>query len=412
MERYFVNPEVKKSSVILILINFIFLLATLTMTKLNNDKLKAGYIKSLGAITEKVSEKNPELLQYIVPSVTREVEAKDAEKGMKILKEYGLTEDLENKLFPYVNEAVTSNYYYIIALFLIMTMLLFIINYFQYVYFYKRARSISKAAKMVIEGQYDISIDEDKEGDFSKLARSFNSMRGIIRNNLESLNKEKQFLVNLLSDISHQLKTPLASMILYNDILLTKELSKEKKQLFLGNNKKQLYRMDWLIKSILKLARLDARAIEFSKEKISLNETIENSIYELKEKADEARVAVSLKQASNINFNHDRRWMEEALINIIKNDIEHTKAGGKVEVELIENPIYVRIEIVDNGEGINKADLPNIFKRFYKAKNSKSDSVGIGLALSKAIIEAHDGMIDVQSEVGHGTKFTITFLKY
>lgn len=412
MERYFVNPEVKKSSVILILINLIFLIATLTMTKMNNDNLKAGYVRSLGAVIEKVSEKNPELIQYIVPSVTKEVQTKDAEKGMKILKEYGLTQDLENKLFPYVNKAITSDYYYIIALFLIMTMLFFIINYFQYVYFYKRVRNISKAAKMVVEGQYDISIDEDKEGDFSKLANSFNSMRGIIRNNLESLNKEKQFLVNLLSDISHQLKTPLASMILYNDILLTKELSKEKKQLFLENNKKQLYRMDWLIKSILKLARLDARAIEFSKEKISLNETIENSIYELKEKADEAMVAVILKQASNINFNHDRRWMEEALINIIKNDIEHTKPSGKVEVELIENPIYVRIEIVDNGEGMSKADLPNIFKRFYKAKNSKSDSVGIGLALSKAIIKAHDGIIDVQSEVGHGTKFTITFLKY
>jgi len=352
------------------------------------------------------------LLQSIVPSVTKEVQTKDAERGIKILKEYGLTEDLENKLFPYVNKAITSNYYYIIVLFLIMTMLLFTINYFQYVYFYKRARSISKAAKMVIEGQYDISIDEDKEGDFSKLSNSFNSMRGIIRNNLESLNKEKQFLVNLLSDISHQLKTPLASMILYNDILLTKELSKEKKQLFLENNKKQLYRMDWLIKSILKLARLDARAIEFLKEKISLNETIENSIYELKEKSDKANVALVLKQVPDISFNHDRRWMEEALINIMKNDIEHTKAGGKVEIELIENPIYVRIEIVDNGEGINKTDLPNIFKRFYKAKNSKSDSVGIGLALSKSIIEAHDGMIEVQSEVGRGTKFIITFIKY
>lgn len=412
MERYFVNPELKKSSVILILINFIFLLATLTMTKINNDNLKAGYVKSLGAVTEKISERNPKLLQYIIPSVTKEAQAKDAEKGIKILKEYGLTEDLENKLFPYVNKSITIDYYYIIALSLIMAILLFIINYFQCVYFYKMARKISKAAKMVIEGQYDISIDEDKEGDFSKLANSFNSMRGIIRNNLESLNKEKQFLVNLLSDISHQLKTPLASMILYNDILLTKELSKEKKQLFLENNKKQLYRMDWLIKSILKLARLDARAIEFLKEKISLNETVQNSIDVLSEKAYEAKVSVTLKETDNIKFSHDRRWMEEAFINIIKNDIEHTPAGGEVKVELIENPIYVRVQIVDTGEGISKADLPSIFKRFYKAKNSKSDSIGIGLALSKAIIEAHDGMIEVQSEIGHGTKFIITFLKY
>lgn len=412
MERYFVNPELKKSSVILVFINCIFLLATLTMTKINSDNLKAGYVRSLGAVTEKVNEKNPELLQYIIPSVTKEVQVKDAEKGMKILKEYGLTEDLENKLFPYVNKVITSNYYYIIALFLIMTVLLLVINYFQYVYFYKKARNISKAAKMVVEGQYDILIDEDKEGDFSKLAHSFNSMRGIIRNNLESLNKEKQFLVNLLSDISHQLKTPLASMILYNDILLTKELTREKRQLFLENNKKQLYRMDWLIKSILKLARLDARAIEFSKENISLNQTVQNSIDALSEKAYDAKVSVTLKKTDNIKFSHDTRWMEEAFINIIKNDIEHTSAGGEVKVELIDNPIYVRVQIIDTGEGISKADLPNIFKRFYKAKNSKSDSVGIGLALSKSIIEAHGGMIEAQSEIGNGTKFIITFLKY
>lgn len=412
MGRYFVNPELKKSSVILVLINLVFLFVNLTMTKINNDNLKAGYVKSIGVVTEKVSEKNPELLQYIIPLVTKEVQTKDAENGMKILKEYGLTEDLENKLFPYVNKAISSNYYCIIVLFLAITIILFIINYFQYVYFYKMAKKISKAAKMVIEGQYDISIDENKEGDFSKLADSFNSMRGIIRNNLESLNKEKQFLINLLSDISHQLKTPLSSMILYNDILLTKDLPKEKRQLFLENNKKQLYRMDWLIKSILKLARLDARAIEFLKKDISLNDTVENSINGLKEKADEAGITIRLKKDDDVKFNHDRRWMEEAFINIIKNAIEHTKAGGKVEVELIENPIYVRVQIADTGEGISKADLPNIFKRFYKAKNSSSDSVGIGLALSKSIIEAHNGIIEAQSEIGCGTQFTITFLKY
>ncbi|KOF56054.1 hypothetical protein AGR56_03565 [Clostridium sp. DMHC 10] len=115
-----------------------------------------------------------------------------------------------------------------------MSALLFLINYFEYAYFYERIRKITKAAKKVIEGQYDIAIDEDKEGDFSKLANSFNSMKGVIRNNIDSLNKEKQFLVNLLSDISHQLKTPLSSMILYNDILLTKELSKEKKTVISG----------------------------------------------------------------------------------------------------------------------------------------------------------------------------------
>ncbi|MFL0249366.1 ATP-binding protein [Clostridium neuense] len=412
MGKYFINPELKKSSAILLFINFIFLLITLIMIKVNNNNLKLGYIKSIGTITEKINEKNPELLQYVIPSVTKKGKTRESEEGIKILKEYGLTVDLEDKLFPYVNESIINNNYYIITLFLIMSAILFIINYFEHIYFYKRMRKISKAAKMVVEGKYDTLIDEDREGDFSKLSNSFNSMRGIIRNNIDSLNKEKQFLINLLSDISHQLKTPLSSMILYNDILLTKELSKEKRQLFLENNKKQLYRMDWLIKSILKLARLDARAIEFLKNDISLNETVENSINALKEKANEAGIFVMLKKSDDVKFKHDRRWMEEAFINIIKNAIEHTKAGGKVEVELIENPIYVRIQIFDTGEGISKADLPNIFKRFYKAKNSSSDSVGIGLALSKSIIEAHNGIIEAQSKIGYGTKFIITFLKY
>ncbi|MCD2345545.1 HAMP domain-containing sensor histidine kinase [Clostridium guangxiense] len=412
MGKYFVNPELKKSSIILLFINCIFLITTLAIIKINNDNLKEGYIKSIGVITEKINEKNPELLQYIIPSVTKEAQTKDAESGIKILKQYGLTKDLEDRLFPYVNKAILNNIYCIIILFFIMSALLFLINYFEYAYFYERIRKITKAAKKVIEGQYDIAIDEDKEGDFSKLANSFNSMKGVIRNNIDSLNKEKQFLVNLLSDISHQLKTPLSSMILYNDILLTKELSKEKRQLFLENNKKQLYRMDWLIKSILKLARLDARAIEFSKESISLNETIENSIDALREKAGEAKVSVIFKKTDDINFEHDRRWMEEAFINIIKNDIEHTPGGGEIKIDIIENSIYVRIEIVDTGEGISKADLPNVFKRFYKAKNSSSNSVGIGLSLSKSIIEAHNGIIEVQSKLKIGSKFIITFLKY
>lgn len=111
-------------------------------------------------------------------------------------------------------------------------------------------------------------------------------------------------------------------------------------------------------------------------------------------------------------MNHDRLWLEEALNNIIKNGIEHTQSGGEIKIQLLENPLYKKIIIEDNGEGIKEEDLPNIFKRFYKAKASKkNDSVGIGLALSKSIVEAHDGSIEVESRVGEGTKFSIIFLK-
>jgi signal transduction histidine kinase len=413
MKSYFNNPEIKISSTILILVNILFMVITISTLKLYHDNLKKDYIKSLGAITVRVSEKNPELKNEIIPLITKEVSASEAEQGEHILAQYGLTKSLDNQLFPYLNKTVVKNTYSIIGIFIIMAIIFFIFNYIQNVYFYKRIRRLTFGAKRVVEGEYDISISEDKEGDMSKLAASFNSMRGIIRNNLDELKNEKKFLVDLLSDISHQLKTPLSSMIVYNDILLTKELSKEQSNTFLLSNKNQLYRMNWLIKSILKLARLDAKAIEFDKENQSLNETIEDSVEALQGKALEAKVEINFKESEQIIFEHDSAWLQEALINIIKNSIEHTEKNGKINIYLSENPIYRRIIIEDNGEGISEKDLPNIFKRFYRAKTSNnSESVGIGLALSKSIIEAHGGMIEAQSKLGEGTRFSITFVKY
>lgn len=381
--------------------------------KFHDDNLKEGYIKSLGAITARVVQKDPELGKEIMPLITKEVSEEEATNGKLLLKQYGLTENLESELFPYINAAVFKNIYSITTLFIIMTLMFFLLNYFQYGFFYKKIRKITLGAKKVVEGQYDLSIREDREGDFSKMANAFNSMREIIRNNISELNEEKQFLVDLLSDISHQLKTPLSSMIVYNDIMMNKELTKEQRHIFLLNNQNQLNRMNWMIQSILKLAKLDANAIEFDKEKQSLNETVQDAIDALESRAFQENVKVVFKEKEEIFFEHDRLWLEEALINIIKNGIEHTPKGGKVSIELTNSLVYQRVTVKDSGEGIREEDLPNIFKRFYKAKTSKkSDSVGIGLALAKSIVEAHNGMIEAESVVGVGTKFTITFLKY
>ena len=200
-------------------------------------------------------------------------------------------------------------------------------------------------------------------------------------------------------------------MIVYNDILLERELPKDKMATILLSNQEQLNRMRWLIQSILKLARLDANAITFDKENFCINETIQNSIDALEVNLDKKNIKLSFKDNGEIFFVHDTLWLEEAFTNIIKNSIEHTSEFGDITIELIENPIYIRVEIIDNGEGIREEDLPNIFKRFYKTKTSrKRDSIGIGLALAKSIIEAHGGIIEVQSKLDEGTRFTITFL--
>jgi signal transduction histidine kinase len=412
MKRYFSNPELKISSVILFSIVILFLACTLIFQRFYYNSLKEAYIKSTGTVIARAVEINPGLEKELVPIITREISKEEAFIASELLRQYGLTENLETELFPYMNNASASNNYFIILLFITMALLLFIFNYMQYGFFYSRIKRLTIGARKVVEGDFDITINENKEGDLSKLAVAFNSMREIIRNNISELKKEKQFLVHLLSDISHQLKTPLSSMIVYNDIMLNKELSKEQSKTFLQNNQNQLNRMQHLIQSILKLAKIDAKAIELNKENQSLNETIQEAIDTLGNKAAQHNIEVNFIEKDEISFVHDSLWLQEALINIIKNGIEHNKDGGEVSISLIENPVYTRVIIEDTGEGIREEDLPNIFKRFYKAKTSKkSDSVGIGLALSKAIVEAHGGIIEATSEIGVGTRFVLTFLK-
>jgi len=413
MKRYFTNPELKMSSVILFLLMVLFLITNIFVQNNYYNNLKDDYIKGVGAVAARVVEYNPGIEKEVMQLVTKEISKEEETKGIALLSEYGLTGDLENELFPYINNTYMKNNYFTALVFMMMTAFVLVLNYLQHVFFYKRIRRITVGARKVVDGEYDITINENKEGDLSKLAVAFNYMRETIRNNISELKKEKKFLVELLSDISHQLKTPLSSMIIYNDIMLSKELSKEQSRTFLLNNQNQLNRMHQLIQSMLKMAKIDAKAIELERENQSINETIQEAIDSLESKALEHNIKVQLIEKGEISFEHDRLWIQEALMNIIKNGIEHTQKGGEVNIKISQNPIYTRIIIEDTGAGISEDDLPNIFKRFYKTKNSKkSDSIGIGLALAKSIVEAHNGIIEAQSKVGTGTKFILTFLKH
>lgn len=413
MKRYFNNPEIKKSSASFIFVMTIFLVCNFIIMIVHNEKLKDDYIKVFASVTAKIVETDPKLEKEIVPLLVREVTPQEEEKGRGILRQYGLSETLDTSLFPYIKGSFKSMELSIISIGLILTVILFILNYLQYGYFYELMRNFSSAAKRIVEGDYNLKLSEEKEGDLSKFTSSFNSMGEVIRGNIYALNKEKSFLVNLLSDISHQLKTPLSTMILYNDILLNKNLTKEQEIDFLKNNENQLNRMRWLILNLLKLAKIDANAIELEIENQNLNETIEDVLENIESKALESKVKVEFIQRDIIYLKHDRLWLQEALINIVKNGIEHSGEGGRVSVNVEDNPIYTRIVIANTGEAIPEEELPHIFKRFYKGKKSaKSDSIGIGLALAKAIIERHGGYIEVYSKDLEETKFIITFLKY
>ncbi|MDP4089588.1 MAG: HAMP domain-containing sensor histidine kinase, partial [Bacillota bacterium] len=361
MKGYFINNELKKSTAVLISMMFLFLLTVMTALRFHHQQLKQDYIERMGVVTLRLLQKDPKMEKEIMPLITREISVEEVDEGQALLKQYGLTTGLEDTFFPYVNKAAGNNYVSIALIFTVFSSILFTFNYYQHGFFYKRIRNLTQAAKMVIEGDFDITIYENREGDLSKLAVAFNSMKEIIRENISDLKKEKQFLADILSDISHQLKTPLASLLVYNDILLHKRVNEEERHTFLENSQNNLYRMRRLIFSLLKLAKLDAKAIQLDKEELSLNETIQEVVDTMESKAQEGKVKIVFQEKGEVYFNHDRLWLEEALINIVKNGIEHTPEGGSINVRLTETPVYRRIEIEDTGEGIREEDLPKIF---------------------------------------------------
>lgn len=274
---------------------------------------------------------------------------------------------------------------------------------------YKDIEALNSYLSKVLMGNYDLDIQKNEEGELSILQNNIYKATVLLQEKNEQLEKEKTYLVDMLANISHQLKTPLTSVVMMNDLILREE-SEKKRQEFIEIEQSQINKMNWLIKNLLKLSKLDAGTIQLKEENVSVTELIEESLAPFMIQMDLSDICVEKKLNDSI-LRIDKGWTAEALGNIIKNCIEHMDNGGHLEIESMENNLYQVIFIRDNGCGIDKEDLPHIFERFYRGKGSKKDSVGIGLALSKSIINKERGVVIVTSEVGCGTCFEIRFSK-
>ena len=223
--------------------------------------------------------------------------------------------------------------------------------------------------------------------------------------------KQKKYMVDMLSDISHQIKTPMTAITLMTELLSAPELSDEKRMDYVEKINQQTNRITWLVRNLLTLSQLEADMLELKKEEQDLKEMF-NSIMDTFEIMAEVKgVELCMDCPEGIIFCCDKQWTREAVSNIVKNCIEHTNEGGSVRVSAMQNNIATEIVIQDTGEGIPKEHLPNIFKRFYKASGSSNSSVGIGLSMSKQIIMRQNGTINVESEVGVGSRFVIKMYK-
>lgn len=274
---------------------------------------------------------------------------------------------------------------------------------------YKKIADLNNYLSLVCAGNYLIDIKDNTEGELSILKNNLYKVIVLLRSKNELLEKDKIYLADSLADISHQLKTPLTSLMVMVD-LLKDEKNIDKQKEFISIIEIQISKIKWLVENLLKLSKLDAGTIKFKKEKIDVLSVITKSLSPFLVQMEMKNISLETT-INDFSFTGDLNWTSEAVENIIKNCIEHTDDNGKLNIETGVTNIYSYIKITDNGCGIKKKDLPHIFERFYQGENSSKESVGIGLALAKTIVENQGGSIEVTSEENVGTEFIIKFNK-
>lgn len=272
-----------------------------------------------------------------------------------------------------------------------------------------KLQQLNTYLSLICAGKYDLDIADNEEGEISILKNNLYKVIVLLRSQNAMLEKDKVYLADALANISHQLKTPLTSMMVMTE-LLEREQDEAKRKQFVETIDKQLEKMKWLITYLLKLSKLDAGTIVFHTDEIALEEVLEASIEPYLLTMDLRNIHVEKGKLEG-TIQGDFNWTCEAVGNIVKNCMEHMEDGGHLYVETKDYSLYQSLILRDDGCGIEKDELPHIFKRFYNGKREKKDSVGIGLALSKAIVEKEEGKILVKSEVGKGTEFEIRFYK-
>ena len=408
MFRY--NVEMKSFIRRFIILVFTALILCNVVTILSLNIIKDKVVENNQAIIGNILTDRPDLEEEIIDIITQGNSKENIELGRKILSKYNYNSNITLKNEPIINESTkyifNINWIYI-CIILILSMIL-ALSYFKKIY--DDIKDMTDYVYNSSEGRNFEMKNRNQEGQMGLLKTELIKMTNILKEKVELLNNEKIFLNNTISDISHQLKTPMTSLIILND-LMYEDLTKETKIEFLDKMKSQLNRMEWLVKSMLKLSKVEAKVIDFEQKEVRMNELIKRSVASSLIPMEIKDIKLNISGDENTSYKGDINWSSEAFVNIIKNCVEHTPQGGKIDINYNQNPLYCEVVIKDSGEGIDKKDLPHIFKRFYKGKTSKEDSVGIGLAMAKSIIESQNGDIYVESEKNKGTEFHIIFHK-
>lgn len=261
----------------------------------------------------------------------------------------------------------------------------------------------------ILHEDVHISFEKYEEGELAILESEVQKMVVRLREQQQQLLDDKMYLAESIADISHQIRTPLTSINLLVSFLSEPDITEEKRQKTIRELYELLSRIDWLITTLLKISKLDAGTIQLKQEEMTMKTLIQQSVEPLLVPI-ELRGQVLQIEAQG-RFEGDLNWTSEAIGNIVKNCMEHTPAGGKLHISATENALYQEIIIEDTGSGIAPEDLPHIFERFYKGKNSSDKSFGVGLALARGIINTQNGTVKAENKKEGGARFMIRFYK-
>lgn len=395
------NKTIKKYILSLIILLIFNVSLIFILNRYEYKMYTKNYNDKINSIISNIKNRYPNIEESdIIEIINNEEDSED------ILSNYGIDSITKNDK---VNNKIR-----IISLIIIITFDSLIILIF-YLYDKNKSKKIKEITKMISKinnRQFDIDINDFNEGELSILKNEISKTTIMLRQVADNSINDKLNLKDSLGDISHQLKTPLTSItIMIDNILDNPDMNEKTRKKFLINIKREILNINFLVMSLLKLSKFDANVVKFNKESVYLKDIIIESIKNVSMIKELKNITIKVSGDDNIKLFCDFKWQVESITNILKNSIEHTSEYGTVEVNYSENKLYTRILIKDNGKGIDSDDLPHIFDRFYKGKNGSDDSFGIGLSLSKTIIEKEGGSITVKSTPNIGTIFTIKYLK-
>lgn len=399
--------ELKKMCITSCVVIIIFLITFSILIYKQYKTYTYNFNQKIAGIIDNVLEKYPDIEKREIVEILNSSDKTNNE----ILKEYGIELDKDSVILE--NNTDFQKFIIIDISTLILFILILSIIFFKYNHSEsKKINEITKYIEEINRGNYKLNIEENTEDELSILKNELYKITIMLKEVAENSQKDKTTLKDSLSDISHQIKTPITSILIMLDNILSDEnMPEDIKKDFIKDIKREIINIKFLVESILKLSKIDSNSIKFIKKEVFIKDIINEAVKNVSMLSELKNIEIIVLGDDSIKTICDLKWQVEAITNILKNCIEHSYENRKIYINYNQNNMYTELKIEDNGTGIDAKDLPHIFERFYKGKNSSSDSVGIGLALSKSIIESNNGYIQVDSKLNKGTTFIIKYLK-